>query len=42
MPATKKIQSIILLEPEQAEQLDRLHKKTRVPKQVYLREELKK
>ena len=38
MAATKKVQTITLLEPEQAEKLQRLHENTRIPKQVLLRE----
>ncbi len=38
MGATKKIQTVLLLEPEQAEKLQRLHENTRIPKQVLLRE----
>lgn len=38
MAKTKKIQTVILLEPDQAERLQRLHEKTRVAKQIYLRE----
>ncbi len=36
--STKKVPSILSLEPEQAEYLQRLHQKTRIPKQVLLRE----
>lgn len=35
---TKKIPSILSLEPRQVEQLELLHKETRIPKQVLLRE----
>ncbi len=38
MAATKKVQTITLLEPEQAKKLQRLHENTRIPKQVLLRE----
>ena len=38
MAATKKVQTITLLEPEQAKKLQRLHENTRIPKQVFLRE----
>ena len=38
MAATKKVQCILLLEPEQAKTLQRLHETTRIPKQVLMRE----
>lgn len=38
MGRTTKIQTILLLEPEQAKKLQRLHEKTRIPKQVLMRE----
>ncbi len=38
MAGSRKVQAIILLEPEQAEKLQRLHENTRIPKQVLLRE----
>ncbi len=38
MARTKKVQSILSLEAEQREQLERLHKATRIPRQVLLRE----
>jgi len=38
MVSTRKVQSILSLEPEQAEKLQRLHENTRIPKQVLLRE----
>ena len=38
MGRTTKIQTALLLEPEQAKKLQRLHENTRIPKQVLLRE----
>jgi len=38
MPATKKVTTALLLEPEQARTLTKLHERTRIPKQVLLRE----
>ena len=35
---TKKIPTMLSLEPEQAEKLQRLHTNTRIPKQVLMRE----
>ena len=35
---TRKVPSILSLEPQQVDQLERLHRKTRIPKQVLLRE----
>ena len=35
---TKKVPTILSLEPEQAEKLQRLHENTRIPKQVLMRE----
>lgn len=38
MGRTTKVQTILLLEPEQAITLQRLHDRTRIPKQVLMRE----
>ena len=38
MASTKKVQTVLSLEPEQREQLEKLHKATRIPRQVLLRE----
>ena len=38
MARTKKVQSILSLEAEQREQLENLHKATRISRQVLLRE----
>ena len=38
MPATKKKQTLALLEPEQHAQLKKLSEKTRVPMSAYMRE----
>ena len=40
MTYRKKVMSALAMEPEQAKKLERLHKKTRIPKQVLLREAL--
>ncbi len=38
MTRPKKVQSMLSLEPEQREQLEKLHRATRIPRQVLLRE----
>jgi len=38
MTRTKKVQSILSLEPEQRDRLEKLHIATRIPRQVLLRE----
>ena len=38
MAATKKVQTLALLEPEQHKKLKKLSANTRVPMQVYMRE----
>lgn len=38
MVATKKVQTLALLEPEQHRQLKKLSEKTRVPMSAYMRE----